>query len=666
MDQISGQMMVYDTSGELLGQIKVPPANRAAPILSGITLVNRKGNVQLNQLHIRGWSGLNPSPSAQAGKISVVLNGEVHAANDLRVSNGKVALLGGDGVRRLDLDDVIVISFPSESLNEEHQITVTWQDGTRISGDLLSATKNEFVIRSYLASEPIHLPLTGLRSLWFGKKKVDSKMAPADRRAGTLELMDTRMKGWLVEGIRENEPTGSCLVWQAAEALAPSPLKKDVYGRILYVEPPAPVRISRPNNSARQRQLLAAARLRPNRRPKPVKARNEKLAGTAVHLRSGDAIPCKVTSIDKRGVHIESDLTESRSIPHNQVKAAQLTRTVAMPLLAKNKRQRLLTLPRMQRDIPPQHLLFSTKGDVLRGSILSMGELDLDLELRLDAHRIPRDRVSAIVWLHEDEVSEDGEGETDQGDDLAVGGNEADIDKMQVQVIGSTGSRLSFFAGSFSDQTIHGYSDVLKNVHASLGEIDQLLIGGFIHRAARTLPYHRWRLTAARDPKFVTEGDETGRETIAGTESNLVNEPAPPIRLKMLEGDKDFQLSDHLGHCVVLDFWASWCGPCLQVMPQVEQVVSEFAEKDVRVFAINLEETAEQVQATLERRQIHLPVALDRDGVAAARYEATAIPQTVVIGPDGNVARVFVGSSRHFAEQLRAALVELTQTEEHE
>ena len=148
-----------------------------------------------------------------------------------------------------------------------------------------------------------------------------------------------------------------------------------------------------------------------------------------------------------------------------------------------------------------------------------------------------------------------------------------------------------------------------------------------------------------------------------GRESNLVGKPAPEVNLGMLQVDEHFQLSAHLGQIVVMDFWATWCGPCLEVMPQVEQVVAEFAEEEVVMVAINLEERRELVEAVLERRGLNLPVALDRDGVAAARYEANSIPQTVVVGPDGMVERVFVGSHRNFAEQLRIALRELSEPE---
>ena len=138
-------------------------------------------------------------------------------------------------------------------------------------------------------------------------------------------------------------------------------------------------------------------------------------------------------------------------------------------------------------------------------------------------------------------------------------------------------------------------------------------------------------------------------------ESALVGKPAPDFHLDMLDGSK-FNLADYKNTVLVLDFWASWCGPCLQVMPQVDKVADEFAGEGVKLVAINLEETPEQVKAALARLGLDMPVALDRNGRVAERYGASSIPQTVVIGRDGNVARLFVGASARFDEQLRTAL----------
>jgi peroxiredoxin len=95
-------------------------------------------------------------------------------------------------------------------------------------------------------------------------------------------------------------------------------------------------------------------------------------------------------------------------------------------------------------------------------------------------------------------------------------------------------------------------------------------------------------------------------------------------------------------------------------MPLVDGVTREFADRGVELVAVNMEEAPEQVKPMLERHKFKMPVALDRDGVAAARYAVTAIPQVVVIDRDGKVARVFIGGGKAMGEALRKVLQELS------
>ena len=159
----------------------------------------------------------------------------------------------------------------------------------------------------------------------------------------------------------------------------------------------------------------------------------------------------------------------------------------------------------------------------------------------------------------------------------------------------------------------------------------------------------------AADPLAPKEGSEGSGEGSEGLESALVGKPAPEISLNFLDGKK-FQLADHKQKVIILDFWASWCGPCLQVMPQIDKVAHEFADQGVELYAVNLEESPDKIKAALERLKLETNVILDRDGRVAERYGATAIPQTVIIDRDGKVARLFVGGGARFDDQLRGAL----------
>ena len=199
---------------------------------------------------------------------------------------------------------------------------------------------------------------------------------------------------------------------------------------------------------------------------------------------------------------------------------------------------------------------------------------------------------------------------------------------------------------------LSGHSELLGKCRVDVREIDQLLIGKAIEQSASTLAFHNWKLTPALDPLAPEEG-ETGDSE--GLGSVLVGKPAPDFQLDLLEGGQ-FHLSAQKGQILVLDFWASWCAPCLQIMPQVDKVAQEFAGENVKLVAVNLQEDPERIRTVLERLNLKPAVALDRDGLIAEKYGAITIPQTVIIDRDGTVARVYVTASSRFDETLRTAI----------
>jgi thiol-disulfide isomerase/thioredoxin len=341
-----------------------------------------------------------------------------------------------------------------------------------------------------------------------------------------------------------------------------------------------------------------------------------------------------------------------RSVPNDKVKSVELVATKDAPRLARTKRERLLTLPRVQRDAPPTHLICSKTGDILRGRILEMDDKVLRVEVRLETREIPRERVGQIIWLHADELAPAKPAEA--GDAVAA------QKVTRVQTLRAPGNRLTFVAQKLEGGTLSGVSDVLGPCHAELADTDELLFGPFIEQSAAKLAYHLWKLHNATEPKYVQAGaGGSGEGGATGTESPLVGQAAYAFNLDLLDGKK-FQLADRKGHVVVLDFWATWCGPCMQSMPLVDGVVREFADKGVELIAVNMEEQPEQIKAMLERHKLKVAVALDRDGVVAAKYAVTAIPQTVIIDKEGKVARLFVGGGQGTADARKKALQELS------
>ena len=123
----------------------------------------------------------------------------------------------------------------------------------------------------------------------------------------------------------------------------------------------------------------------------------------------------------------------------------------------------------------------------------------------------------------------------------------------------------------------------------------------------------------------------------------LEAQQAPGFSLPLLAGGT-MELSAHLGtDVVVLDFWATWCGPCRATLPEIAGLHAEYEGRGVQVYAVNIMEEPEMVRDFLGRLGLELPVTLDSYNEVAMLYQASYIPQTVLIGRDGIVARVHVG-----------------------
>lgn len=136
----------------------------------------------------------------------------------------------------------------------------------------------------------------------------------------------------------------------------------------------------------------------------------------------------------------------------------------------------------------------------------------------------------------------------------------------------------------------------------------------------------------------------------------LLGKVAPPVNLENLEG-KPVDLARHLGkEIVILDFWATWCGPCIAAMPEVNAAAEKFADRGVARYFVNLQEDAETIRAFLKEQKLEVPVALDVEGAVAAEYGVTGIPQTVIVGKDGKVQVVHVGFSDNLQKELTAEL----------
>ena len=133
--------------------------------------------------------------------------------------------------------------------------------------------------------------------------------------------------------------------------------------------------------------------------------------------------------------------------------------------------------------------------------------------------------------------------------------------------------------------------------------------------------------------------------------SSLVGKAAPNVPLNLLGGGK-LNLPDMKGDVVVLDFWATWCAPCLNALPVTSEVAQAYKEKGVHYFSIDQEETPEQIEKFMKQHNWSFPVALDETGKLSTAYGIEGIPFTVVIDKDGIVRNVHVGMAPNLKAEL--------------
>ena len=134
--------------------------------------------------------------------------------------------------------------------------------------------------------------------------------------------------------------------------------------------------------------------------------------------------------------------------------------------------------------------------------------------------------------------------------------------------------------------------------------------------------------------------------------SAVLNHPAPDFELKTGAGEK-VRLSDYRGKVVLLNFWATWCGPCRQELPTVAKLYGEFRDSGLVVFGVNDEDKG-TARKYLEKQGLALPFLDDSSQKAHRLYHVNAIPTVFLIDPQGKVVKYFRGG--HDEESFRAAL----------
>ncbi len=119
-------------------------------------------------------------------------------------------------------------------------------------------------------------------------------------------------------------------------------------------------------------------------------------------------------------------------------------------------------------------------------------------------------------------------------------------------------------------------------------------------------------------------------------EAAAVRGPAPNFTLKSLSG-KNIKLSEMAGNVVLINFWATWCGPCREEMPLLNALHNKYQLLGFTVLGVNVEENPENARDFLKDYPVDFPVLLDSQNSVSRQYDVVAMPTTVVVDRDGNM-----------------------------
>ena len=130
--------------------------------------------------------------------------------------------------------------------------------------------------------------------------------------------------------------------------------------------------------------------------------------------------------------------------------------------------------------------------------------------------------------------------------------------------------------------------------------------------------------------------------------------PAPEFTVQGFDGDA-VALADLRGRWVLVDFWATWCAPCVKLMPALGELHGAFADRGFTALGISIDEDGKKAEEFVDKHDIAYPTALDGgDSPAWAAFGVKAVPTAFLVDPEGNIVRRWVGAWKH--DELAAVL----------
>jgi peroxiredoxin len=119
-------------------------------------------------------------------------------------------------------------------------------------------------------------------------------------------------------------------------------------------------------------------------------------------------------------------------------------------------------------------------------------------------------------------------------------------------------------------------------------------------------------------------------------------DPTPALMLEDMKGNS-ISLANLRGKTVLISFWATWCAPCVEEMPSIQDLKARFTQDKFEVLAVNVGESKERVEAFLNKVPVNFSILFDPQGDASRNWKVRGFPTTFILGPDGRIRYYHVG-----------------------
>lgn len=133
---------------------------------------------------------------------------------------------------------------------------------------------------------------------------------------------------------------------------------------------------------------------------------------------------------------------------------------------------------------------------------------------------------------------------------------------------------------------------------------------------------------------------------------------APDFTLKSMSG-KNLNLTEQRGNIIVINFWASWCGPCRTEMPILQEFHDQYQELGVAVWGVNVEQQNQAGLDYIQELGVDFPIFFDASNEISAAYNVEAMPTTVIIDRHGKVRSVFRGYQKGYEKKYAKVIKQL-------